>query len=83
MLEVGEVATTQATGHAPETHTSRILPLAQHNGLQQVFQGLPATPAASGIDGVFLAQDKDTFVVCSGLPGSLHTAHLRQETLSL
>lgn len=34
------------------------LPLAQHNGLQQLLQGLPAAPAASGIGGVFLPRTR-------------------------
>lgn len=41
------------------------LPLAQHDGLQQLLQGLPAAPAASGVDGVFLPR---TRLLLDGLP---------------
>lgn len=40
------------------------LPLAQHDGLQQLLQGLPAAPAASSVDGVFLPRTR----LLGGLP---------------
>lgn len=42
----------------PPRHTPLLLPLAQHDGLQQLFQGLPAAPAASGVGGVFLPRTR-------------------------
>lgn len=43
---------------AQDPHTPVPLPLAQHDGLQQLLQGLPAAPAASGVDGVFLPRTR-------------------------
>lgn len=47
-----------------DPHTTVSLPLAQHDGLQQLLQGLPAAPAASGVDGVFLPRTR----LLGGLP---------------
>lgn len=47
-----------------DSYTPLPLPLAQHDGLQQLLQGLPAAPAASGVDGVFLSRTR----LLGGLP---------------